>query len=227
MSTVKVYPVFSEGPRLIERLGVSVFREPTWSKAILTALASRPVCVARYAGSQKAELLELANSVQRRLEAVEELVAQLSQHLDEANQLAGSLWGHSRTITRLVTTSTSLIIELWASFDNVAQFFLIFLKHILHKRISGRRAFETIAEFSGDPKAVAALEAWRGGVLHRGALSPVAWGPDSAGVRRSELMLFVPGCEEQHASLDELLRCRQLLAQTISALESHLIKLVD
>jgi len=231
MATVKAHPVYDDN-RLITRIGVSVVPDPAWPKAILTALSARPTCEARYTGQRKAQLSDVADSVQRRLEAVEELVIQLSQHLEEANQLAGSLWGiqgrsHPRTVTRLVITSTSLITELWASFDNLAQFYVVFLKHIIHKRISGVRAFEAIAEFSGDSKTVAVLAGWRDAVLHRGALSPVLWGADGSGSKRSVFGLSVPASDKRHVSFGELTRCRQLLAQAIGALESDLIERMD
>jgi len=226
MATVKAHPVYDDN-RLITRIGVSVVPDPAWPKAILTALAARPTCEARYTGQRKAQLSDVANSVQRRLEAIEELAIQLSQHLEEANQLTGSLWEHPRTVTRLVIASTSLITELWASFDNLAQFYLVFLKHIIHKRISGARAFEAIAEFSGDSKAVAVLVGWRDAVLHRGTLSPVLWGAGGSGSKRSVFGLSVPASDKRHVSFDELTRCRQLLAQAIRALESDLIESIN
>jgi len=222
MARAKAYPVYDDN-RLVTRIGVSVVPDPTWPKAILTALAAQPTCGARYTDHREAQLSDIADSVQRRLEAVDELATQLSQHLEEANRLAGSLWGHPKTVTRLVIASTSLITELWASFDNLAQFYLLFLKHILRKRISGGLAFEATAKFSGDPKAVAALAGWRDAVLHRGALSPVLWGADASRSKQSVFGLSVPASEKSHVSFDELTRCRQLLSKAIGALESDLI----
>jgi hypothetical protein len=225
MARARAYPVYEENS-LVTRIGVSLVPDPTWAKAILTALAARPTCGARYTDQRKAQLLDLADSVQRRLDAVEELTTQLSKHMEEANRLAGSLWGHPKTVTRLVIASTSLITELWASFDNLAQFCLVFRKHIIRKRISGK-AFEAIADFSGDRKAVAALAGWRDAVLHKGALSPVLWGADASGSKQSIFRLSVPTSDNRHVSFDELIRCRQLLAQAIGALASDLIERIN
>src|SRR3989442_782187 len=185
MAKVTAHISYDDTSRLATRIGVSVFRDPTWAKAILADLAARPICEARYTDQRKDDLSTVASSVQRRLEAVDELGTQLSKHLEEANRLAGNLWGHPRAVTCLVIASTSLITELWASFDNLAQFYLVFLKHILRKRISGRHASEEIAHFSGDPKTVAVLAGWRDAVLHRGALSPILWGSDASGAKQN------------------------------------------
>ena len=86
---------------------------------------------------------------------------------------------------------------------------------------------EAIAEFSGDPKAVAVLAGWREAVLHRGALSPFLWWSDASGSTPSAFGLTVPESRKPHVSFDELTRCHQLLAQAIRALESNLIKRIN
>ena len=172
---------YSGNPPLIARIGVSASTDPTWPKAILTALAARPICGARYTDRRKAELSAIASSVQRRLEAIEELATQLQQHSEEAN----------------------------------------------------RQAFETLAEFSGDPKTVMALAEWRHAVLHRGALSPILWGPwgpdtpDASGAKQREFGLSVPASDGQHISFDDLTRCRQLVSKALAALESDLIERIN
>src|SRR5215467_5728079 len=83
MATVKAHPVYDDN-RLITRIGVSVVPDSTWPKAILTALAARPTCEARYTGQRKAQLSDVADSVQRRLEAVEELAHRAGDGVDGA-----------------------------------------------------------------------------------------------------------------------------------------------
>jgi hypothetical protein len=92
---------------------------------------------------------------------------------------------------------------------------------------TGSTPFEAIADFSGDPKAVAALAGWRDAVLHKGALSPVLWGADASGSKQSIFRLSVPTSDNRHVSFDELIRCRQLLAQAIGALASDLIERIN
>jgi len=222
---VKASIAYSGDPPLVARIGISVSIGPSWPKAILTALAARPICGARYADRRKAELSEIASSVQRRFEAIEELTNQLRQHLEEANRLAGKVFGQPRTVTRLLVAPSSLITELWAGFDNLARFYLVFLKHIIRKRISGTQAFGEVAKFSGDPVAVTALSGWRHAVLHQGALAPILWGPDVSEGKQSEFELGVPGSKA--ISFDDLVRCGQLLGKALKALESDLIDHVN
>jgi hypothetical protein len=161
-----------------------------WARPIVQAAAANRGLSAVYSRWRGSELSDLAFSVETRLGALKEIVAQVGEYLlglSEALPRGDELERYfptdtrphgtaytfhapaDRTIQRLLIALDAFVSQTRSTFENLARFYRVFVRDYFGEKVSQKGSYQVVSELFPDPAVAERLHDLRHELRHRHA----------------------------------------------------------